>query len=168
MTSFVVDLLSRKDLNSFRNQLSEFQLNGDFLEAVFLILESRKFCPEAKKCFLEVVFERYENGIELLNSQIQSYTFRDPKEFFENIPSPKQEEIVLPFDLHIADDYSFEYKIEDVVSRFNTEDKIDQLVIEGLEANIIHHAFIDPIADYIEDLFSSNFQTCTLYKDQIH
>ena len=86
----------------------------------------------------------------------------------ENIPSPKQEEAVLPLDLHIEDDYAFEYKTEDVVSRFNTKDTTDQLVIEGLEENIIHHAFIDPIADYMEDIFSSNFQTCTLYKDQIH
>jgi len=44
----------------------------------------------------------------------------------------------------------------------------DQLVIEGVEANIIHYAFVDPIADYMEALFSSSFQTCFLYKDQIH
>lgn len=66
----------------------------------------------------------------------------------ENIPYPKQEEIVLPVDLQIEDDYVFEYNIEDVDARFNFEDATDQLGIEGLEANIIHHTFIDPIADY--------------------
>jgi hypothetical protein len=30
----------------------------------------------------------------------------------ENIPSPKQEEIVLPIDLQIDDDYVFKYKAE--------------------------------------------------------
>ena len=76
--------------------------------AIFLILKLRKFSPEAKKCFLEIVVERYETSIELLNSQIQSYNFWDPKEFLESIPSLKQEEILLPLDLHIEDDYAFE------------------------------------------------------------
>ena len=103
-----------------------------------------------------------------MNSQIQSYNFRDPKEFLENIPSPKQEEIVLPLDLHIEDDCAFKYQNEDEVSRVNIRDTTDQLVIEGIKENIIHHSFIDPIADYMEVLINSNVQTCTLYKDKIH
>ena len=75
-----------------------------------------------------------------MHSQIQSYNFRDPKEFLENIPSPKKEEIVLPFDLQIEDDYSFKENTEEIVSGFNIEDTTNQLVIEGLEAQIIHHA----------------------------
>ena len=86
----------------------------------------------------------------------------------ENLPSPKQEEIVLPLDSHIEYDGAFKYQTEDVVSRFNIEDTTNQLVIEGLEANILHHAFIDPIVYYMEVLFSSIFQTCILYKDKIH
>jgi len=94
-----------------------------------------------------------------LHSQIQSYNFQDPKEFFKNLPSPKQDETVVPFEWQIEDDYYFKYKNEEVVSGFNIEDTIDQLVIEGLEANIIHYAFVDPIIDYVEVLFSSSFQT---------
>lgn len=67
----------------------------------------------------------------------------------ENIPSPKQEEIVLLFGWQIEDDYAFKYKTEEVVLGFNIEGTVDQLVIEGLEANIIHYAFVDPIANYM-------------------
>ena len=86
----------------------------------------------------------------------------------ENLPSPKQEEIVLHLDLHIEDDCAFKYRAEDGVSRFNTKDTTDQLVIEGLEASIIHHDFIDPIANYMEVHFRSIFKTYIIYKDQIH
>ena len=76
---------------------------------------------ELKKWLLGIISENYENEIKLLRSQIQSYNFRNPKEFFENIPSPKQEEIVLSFDLHTEDDYSFKYKTEEIVSRINIQ-----------------------------------------------
>ena len=59
MTRFVVDLLSSDFLNAFRNQLSKFHLDEDFLEAVFLILKSSKFRPKGKTFFLEIVVERY-------------------------------------------------------------------------------------------------------------
>jgi hypothetical protein len=58
-------------------------------------------------------------------------------------------------------------RLEVVVVGFNFEDATDQLVIEDLEANIMHHALIDPIADYMEVHVSLSFQTCILYKDQI-
>jgi hypothetical protein len=42
----------------------------------------------------------------------------------------------------------------------------DLLVIEDLGTNIMHHAFIDPIADYMELLMLAQVvQTCFLYKD---
>ena len=103
-----------------------------------------------------------------MHSQIQSYNFQDPKEFLENVPSQKQEEIVLPFNLHIEDDYAFKYKTGEIVSRFNIKDTTTQLVIEDLEALIIHHDFDDPIANYMEIIFSSILKTCFLYEDQIH
>lgn len=108
------------------------------------------------------------NIIELLNTQIQSYNFQDPQEFLENIPSPKQEEIVLPLDLHSENDCSFKYQNEYVSSNFNIENTTTPLVIEGLEENIIHHDFIDPMAEYMEVLLNSNSQACTVYKAQIH
>ena len=86
----------------------------------------------------------------------------------ESLPSPKQEEIILPLNLHIEDNCAFKSHTEDVVSKFNIGDTTDQLVIEGLKVGSIHHALSDPIAEYMEVLLSSNFQTCTLYKDQIH
>ena len=95
-----------------------------------------------------------------MHSQIQSYNFRNPKSFFENIPSPKQEESVIPFDLHIEDDYSSKHTTEEIVSWYNIHNSTELLVIEGLEVNIIHYAFNDPIANYMENIFSSNLQTC--------
>ena len=75
----------------------------------------------------------------------------------ENLPSPKQEEIVLPFDLQIDENYFFKYKtkIVELESGFNLEDTTneiihDRLIIKGLKANIINHVFIDPIPDYME------------------
>ena len=166
MTIFVENLLSREVLNAFRNQLVEFQLYEDFLPPIFLILKSSKINPEA--IFPKIVVEKCEIDIELLNSQIQSFNFQDPKEFLENSPFPKQEEIVLRFDLQIEDDYDFKYKTEEIVSGFNIEDTTNKLVIEGLEEKIIHHVFYDPIADYMEIIFSSSLHTCFLYEDQIH
>ena len=86
----------------------------------------------------------------------------------ENLPSPKQEEIVLPLDIHIEDDCDFKYQTKDEISRFNSEDITDQIVIEHLESSIIHHSFIDPIAEYKKVIFSPGFQPYILYKDQIH
>jgi hypothetical protein len=167
MTGYVVNPLSPEDLKEFRNKLAEFHIDEDFLTIVFRILESSKFSPKSKICFLELVVEKFENDIELLDSQIQSYNFRDLKEFLENLPSPKQEEIVLPIDWQIDDDYVFQYKAEVVDAGFNFEDAIDQLVIEDLGTNIMHHALIDPIADYMEVHVSLSFQTCILYNNQI-
>ena len=86
----------------------------------------------------------------------------------ENIPSPKQEEIVLHFDLQIEDDYYFKYNTEEIVSGFNIKNKTNQLVIESIEALSIHYDFDDPIENYMETIFSSSLQTCFLYEDQIY
>jgi hypothetical protein len=125
---------------------------------MFHCLKLRKFSPKGKICFLELVVERFEKDIELLDSHIQSYNFQNPKQFLENLPSPNQEEIVLPFDLHIDEKCVFKYKTETVEleSRFNFEDTVDdeiihdQLVIEGLKDIVINHAFIYPITNYME------------------
>ena len=107
MTGFVANLFSYEVLNGFRNQLAEFQFDESFLTTVFHIFKTKKIRFEAKARFLELVIEKFENGIELLDSQIQSYNFQDPKEFLENIPSSKQEEIVLPVNWQFDDDYVF-------------------------------------------------------------
>ena len=62
--------------------------------------------------------------------------------------------------------YVFKHKAEVVYAWFNFEDATDQLVIEDLGTNIMHHAFIDPIVDYMEVYVSSSFQTCILRNNQ--
>ena len=58
-----------------------------------VVLLSSKFNAklELKKIFLDLVVERYETEIEILNLQEQSYQFRDPRAFLESLPSPKRE-----------------------------------------------------------------------------
>jgi hypothetical protein len=75
MTGMWQILYLHEAINEFRDKLSEFHIDEDFLTTVFLILESSKFSPKIKICFLELVAEKYENDIELLDSQIQSYNF---------------------------------------------------------------------------------------------
>ena len=72
--------------------LSEFQTD-DLPKVVLHISRTQNRNPEALKFFLELVVERYENEIEMLNSQEKSYQFRDPRAFLESLPPPKQEEI---------------------------------------------------------------------------
>jgi hypothetical protein len=167
MTGYVENPISCEAIEEFRGKLAEFHIDEDFLTTVFRILESSKFSPKSKICFLELVIEKFENDIELLDSQIQSYNFLDLKEFLENLPSPKQEEIVLPIDLQTHDEYVFKYKAEVVDAWSGLEDETDLLIIEYLGTNIMHHALIDPIADYMEAFVSLSFQTCFLYNDQI-
>jgi hypothetical protein len=167
MTGYVENPISCEAIKEFRNELANFQIDEVLLTVVFHCWKSRKISHEVKICVLELFAERLEKDIELLNTQIQSYSFQHPKQFFENLQSPKPKEIVLPVDVQIDGDYVFQYKTEVVVAGFNFEDATNQLVIEDLEANIMHHALIDPIADYMEVHVSLSFQTCILYKYQI-
>ena len=95
----IQDNFTEESLAILRDEILEFQLDEDFLRAIFPILKLIKYSPQLKKCVLEIISENYENEIKLLHSQIQAYNFRDPKEFLENLPSPRQEEIALSFDL---------------------------------------------------------------------
>ena len=79
------------------------------------ILISSKFNPVLKKNFLELLVERYEAEIELLNSQEKSYQFRDPRAFLESLPPPKKEEIPLLFDVQEEANRAFKSHFEDAV-----------------------------------------------------
>lgn len=99
---------------------------------------------------------------ELLPSLTQSYNFQDPKHFLENIPSPKQEDIVFPSNLQIDQKFAFEHKTKTkyLESRFNLENTTDEIFFAqsfnlGLQGNVINHAFTNPITNYMEVLFSS-------------
>jgi hypothetical protein len=65
------------------------------------------------------------------------------------------------------DEYVYNYKAEAVDAWFDFGNATDLLVIEDVGMHIMHHAFIDPIADYMEIYVSSSCQTCLLYNDQI-
>ena len=63
MTEFVEDISFDEALDEFRKSLSEFELNEEFFRAVLL-----KTAGRPNKLFLELVVERYENEIELLEA----------------------------------------------------------------------------------------------------
>ena len=128
MTKFWEDLSFDEALDEFRERLSELELNEEFFRLVLL-----KTAGRTNKNFLELVVERYENEIELLESQIQSYSFCDPKEFFQNLPPPIHREIVLPPDLQTEYDLGFKAKTEGLVAGLITEDAAVPSDQEGQE-----------------------------------
>ena len=157
------DLSFGKALDVFRESLSKFELDEEFFKLMLL-----KTAGGSHNLFLDLVVERYENEIEFLQSQIQSYHFRDPEAFFQNLPSPSHEEIVLPSDLQIEDNYVSKAKTEDLVVGLITKEATVSSDQEGPEEAIPHDVFIDPIADYMELLLNSSSLACFLREDQIH
>lgn len=99
MIRFVENLSFDEALDEFREVLSSFQVDEDFLKLMLLAVKTAECPHKIKMCCLHLVVQKYENEIELLHSHIHSYVFRNPKEFLQNLPSPNHEEIVLPFDL---------------------------------------------------------------------
>ena len=90
MTESWEELPLEEALHKCRESLSEFELNEEFFRAVL-----SKIPGGRNKLFLELVVEKYENEIELLGAQIHSCNFRDPQEFYQNVPPPVRKEIVL-------------------------------------------------------------------------
>ena len=138
-------------LDEFRKLLSDYELDEFFLRLVLLKVK-RTQQPQIRMYFLDLVMEEHENEIQLVHSQIQSFDFHDPKEFLQNLPSPSHEEIVLPCDLQIEDNLAFKIKVEVLVAGFVTEDVAVPLDQEGPKETIPHNVFMDPVADYMEDL----------------
>ena len=117
--------------------------------------------------FLEFVIEIYEVEIEVLNSQEQSYQFRDPRAFLESLPRPKQEEISLPFDVQVEEDCAFKSHTEDAVNQA-VKDANSPPVMEGLKEESLYHVFADPMEEYMEALIGLAPQALILCKSQIH
>ena len=117
MTEFWEDLPFDEALDECREMLSEFELNEEFFRAVL-----SKIPGGQNKLFLELVVGKYENEIELLEAHIQSYNFRDPREFYQNLPPPVHREIVLSPELQFEYDLVFKAKTEGAAARLTTED----------------------------------------------
>ena len=80
------------------------EIEWEDLPKIIPISSALNTLPALKKMFLDLVIERYESKLELLNSPEISYEFRDPREFLESLPPPKNEEIPLLFDVQEEDD----------------------------------------------------------------
>jgi hypothetical protein len=79
MIGYVANPISCEAIKEFRDELADFQIDEVLLTTVFHCWKSRKFSPEVKICVLELFSERLEKDIEILNTQIQSYNFQNPK-----------------------------------------------------------------------------------------
>jgi hypothetical protein len=175
MTGYEVNPISRAAIEKFRNELAEFHIDEDFLKIVFRILDLSKLSPKGKICFLELVIEKFEKDIEILNTQIQSYSFQHPKQFYENLTPPKPKDIVSSFDFLIDESFVCKHKaqIEQLQSWSNIEDSNGKFIhVEMLkeypENQQIDHIFIDPVANYMELFFRITVQTCFFCKDHSH
>ena len=118
-----------------------------------------------------MLVERYESEIEILNSQEQSYQFEDQRAYLESLPSPKKEEIPMPFEVQEEDDQVFKSHTEDAVEDAEikaSRDEDNLPVMGGLKEESVHHVFIDLVAEYMEALVSSDSPAWILRRGQIH
>ncbi len=116
MTNFWEDLPFDEALDKYREILPEFELNEEFFRPVL-----SKILGGQNKLFLELVVEKYEDEIELLEVHIQSYNFRDPKEFYQNLPPPVHRKAVLSAELQILYDSIFKARAEGLAARLITK-----------------------------------------------
>ena len=131
-----------------RDQLVGFEIDEAFFIVMLQCLKSPKFPPEAKTGFCELLVERFEEEIQYLNDQIQSYEFRDPKKFLETLLPSKQEIIELPVDVCI-DNVQLEVCIAELGQQTES-------------------GFYDPIATYMEMFFSLNDRSNYFLHNQTH
>ena len=176
MNGYVIKPLPHEVLEKCRNELAEIPFDEEFSTIVFQCLKLSRCPPEVKTCFLELVVERFEREIELLDSQTQPHDFQSIDEFLENLPSPRRDEIVSPFDLQNDEERVVKNKTrnEGLVLGFNSKDITgdeiihEEMVIEGLRDQASSHVLIDPIADYLEFYFSPSLQPCFRLQMLLH
>ena len=175
MTGYVANPMYFEVIEECRGELADLQFDEVSLTTVFHCWKSKNYPYNIKICFLELVAEKLEKDIELLNTHIQSYSFQHPKQFYENLTSPKPRDIVSSFDFLIDESFVCKHKseIEQLQSWSNIEDtngKIIHVKIlkEYLESQQIDHIFIDPVASYMELFFSITLQSCFFCKDPSH
>ena len=117
MTESWEELPIEESLEKCRESLSKFELDDRFFRKVLSTIPGSR-----NKLFLEFVVQKYENEIELLGAQIQAYNFRNPQEFFQNLPPPVQRKIVLSPELQFEYDLGSKGKTEGSAARLITED----------------------------------------------
>lgn len=88
--------------------------------------------------------------------------------FFQKLSSPSHKEIVLPSDLQTKCNLGFKAKTEDWGANFVVENTTIALTQKNSETTIPHDAFVDLVADYMEDLLDSKSVACLSYEDQVH
>jgi hypothetical protein len=138
MTRYVDNPICYEAVEDFRDKIADFEFDEVSLAVVIQRCKSKNAPHKNKMCALELVAEKLERDIELLNTQIQSYSFQHPKQFYEKLKSPKPKDIVSSFDF-LIDEYPGNQQID--------------------------HLFFDPVANYMELFFSVTVQACFFCKN---
>ncbi len=155
-TGYVKNHLCGEILLTLRNELAEFQIEHNFSTSVFRCLKSSQLTPKGKNCFLGLVAERLENGIELLDVHIESYDFQDPKYFLETLPPPKGEKLRVPLDGWINGCFDLQQGCDNLQLRAYVNELVQQ----------IEFGFYDPITTYMEYFLKLNDKPYFLLQGQ--
>ena len=121
---------------------------------------------------MDEVVKKVEKDIEVLEDQIQSYSLHDQDQYFQTkFMLEYKERVLLPFSFEIEEEYPvFENQFDNTqLKYFAAEQSIYELskAAECLENHQTNYVFYDHIADNMEEFYSSNFQLCFHYEDQI-
>ena len=114
-----------------------------------------------------------EKDIEVLEDQIQSYSLHGQYESFQKFFMPKyKENVVLPFSFEIEEEClilenQFDSK---QLKSYVAKESIYELskTAECLDDYQTNYVFYDPIANYMEEFYSPDFQLYFHFEDQLH
>jgi hypothetical protein len=95
----------------FRDELADLPIEEVSLTTLSRCWKSKIFSHEFKMCVFELLAEKLERDIELLNIHIQSYSFQNPKQCYEQLTSPKPKDIVSSFDFLIDESFVCKHKV---------------------------------------------------------
>jgi hypothetical protein len=114
----------------FRDELANFPIEEVSLTTLSHCWKSKIFPHEFKMCVLELLAKKLERDIELLNTHMKSYSFQHPKQFYEQLTSPKPKDIVSSFDFLINESFVGKHKsdVEQLQSWSDIEDTNRKLI----------------------------------------
>ena len=139
MTWYVENPTYYEAIEECRGELADLQFDEVSLTVVFHCCKLKNYSHKSKICVLELLAENLERDIELLNTQIHSYNFQSPKQFYEELTSPKPKDIVSSFDFLIEEYVVCKHKseIEQLQSWYNIEDTNGKIIhVKMLKENL--------------------------------
>jgi len=147
----VADSPSVEGFKQWNNDHRKEETNEYFSLSLSSYLKSFDCKAEDRMRFLDAFAEDIEKEIEGLEGQVQAYSFHNHDHYFQHLSMEEHKERIL---------FPFSFTLEEMHTAI--EDQFAQP--ESYKENLADHVFWDPIADYMEEFYSSVFQFS--YKDQ--